>query len=543
MSRTPTVTFLNPSNRPVAVVVAHVVILSLVTVLWLSRDASLDCPPDSANHLLGAQSYTRIIKAGGPAGLWQNIRAVDPVWSPGTYIVLGLAGQLAGDGHRVMRGLSLLFIPLLAWAVYRAGKRLTRDPWLASLAAAVTLLSVGIVGQTRQVCLDLPGAVMAMVGLGILLDPGVFIRARPSLMFGAAVGLTALFRGQALFFLFGPSVLVAARALLRGHGWRRRTSRAGWMMAALALAALVASPWWVGRLELMWGNLTSHMNPDEIRSYGDPSFWGGLVFYFGVAGRIAGWPVLLGALGAAVLLVRRQNAFRALIPLTWVGCGILGWTATVSRSEQYLLAAIPGLALLASAGLGQLSGRPRRAAILALYLLTVGPTLVLALPAVHAMVEPLLTRGVLDMCYTRGPSIDPQLDRMVGEISRAMREAEPASTTDPGGASYLVFAYQDKPNGIEISPAASLIISRLPGLLFSFNTPGLGGCAVHRRQREHRRVWFLADSQHPELKPTNHWRIQLADGRHQRLYLHSVPRTHPIARRGVTQPHQGFIYN
>jgi hypothetical protein len=544
MVRTPTVTRLTPSIRPVAVVVAHCVILALVTVLWLSRDASLTCPPDSANHLIWAQSHTQIIKAGGLAGLWQNLREVDPVWSPGTYLVLGLAGQLVGDGHRAMRGLSLLFIPLLAWAVYRVGKRLTRDPWLAALATSVTLLSIGIVGQTRQVGLDLPGAAMALVGLGLLLDPGVFIRARPSLMFGAAVGLTVLFRGQSLFFLFGPSVLVATRALLQARGWRRRTSRAGWMVAALATAALVASPWWIGRLELVWGNVTSHLNPDEVRSYGDPSFWGGLAFYFGVAGRLAGWPMLFGALGAAVLLVRRQNAFRALIPLTWVGCGILGWTATVSRSEQYLLAAIPGLALLACAGLGQLSGRPRRVAIVALYLVTVGPTLVLALlpPAVHARLKPLGNRGVLYMCYTRGPSIDPQLDRAVGEISRTLREAEPPSTTNPGGASYLVFAFHEGAKS-NISPAASLIVSRLPGLLFSFNWPGLGGRSVHRRERERRRVWFLADAQHPELKPASHWNVRLVSGKYQRLYLHPVPRTHPIARRGATLPHQGFVFN
>ncbi len=315
-------------------------------------------------------------------------------------------------------------------------------------------------------------------------------------------------------------------------------------MAALALAALVASPWWVGRLDLVWANLTTHMNPDEIRSYGDPSFWGGIVFYLGVAGRLAGWPVLLGALGAAVLLVRRQHAFRALIPLTWVGCGILCWTVTVSRSEQYLLAAIPGLALLASAGLGQLSGRLRRVAILALYLLTVGPTLMLALlPAVHVRLAPLMTHGVLDMCYTQGPSIDPQLDRVVGEISRTMREAEPPSTTDPGGASYLVFAHQKGPQGAYIRAVGSLVVSRLPGLLFSFNWPGLGGSSVHRRQREQRRVWFLADARLPDLKPASSWHIRLADGSRKNLYLHSVPRTHTIARLGATLPRQRFICN
>jgi len=528
-----------------AVVAAHGLVLALVTLLWLSQDAAPTCPPDSANHLLWAQSHARSMKVGGLAGLWQNMQAVDPVWSPGTYLVLGAAGRFVGDGHRAMRGLSLLFIPLLAWAVYRVGTRLTRDPWLASLATILTLLSIGIVGQSRQVCLDLPGAAMALVGMGVLLDPGIFIRARPSLIFGAAVGLTALFRGQSLFFLFGPAVLVASRALVRAHGWRRQTNRVGWMVAALAIAVLVASPWWIGRLDQVWGNITAHLNPEEVPSYGDPSFFGGLVFYFGVAGRIAGWPVLLGALGAVVLLVQRRQAHRALVPLTWVCCGILGWSATVARSEQYLLAAIPGLALLAAAGVGQLSGWHRRGAILVLYLLTVGPTLALAaLPAaVRARLEPLGASGVLDMCYTRGPSVDPQLGRVVDEISRKLREAEPESMTVPGGATYLVFAYRKGPHTADfINYPASLIVSRLPGLLFSYNWPGLESSPVHRRQREQRRVWFLADSQHPELRPASRWRVRV-DGRQRSLYLHSVPRSHPIARRGATLFHQGYILN
>ena len=487
-------TSLRPS--PLVVLCAGSLVLALMTASWILADTALAPPTDSAHHLFNAISFSRTLQLGGAGQLWEEARMFYVGWPPATYAMLHAPlGWAFGDQTYLIRLYALALVPLLLWGTYRLGTSLTGDRKSGTLAALLVILCLGVTGQLRQVSVDLPATASVLLAMVALFASRGFTRARGTLLFGAAVGLCLLTRVQAVFFLMGPVAVAVAWCLVCAPSWRVRAQRLGWLVAALGLALLFSSPWWFGRLKVLWYVSTSHLDSGgRIAPRGDPSFIAGLTHYAAALGKLGGWTMLAAALGTLPLLLWRRGrrahepALRDVaVLLAWIVGGVVGCSLGIHREPRYLLPAIPALALLAVTGLRALPQRRHLAAAL-LALTVIGPTLVFAAFPVDKR-HWLIRRGVLERAYVR----HPEWNRWV----EAARLAAAAMVRDNGqdrrgDGSYLLFVQDARVN--YLPRMGSYLVPMFPDLAYSSQmSPRLANSRWHRRLRQERRVYLISE--------------------------------------------------
>jgi 4-amino-4-deoxy-L-arabinose transferase-like glycosyltransferase len=155
-------------------------------------------------------------------------------------LAAGLA-SVAGGAFTAARLISNAAAAALAWLAWRTGRRLA-GPEAGSWAMALAMVNpnLWILGQhvTTDMLFAALGAAALAAGLAYL-DAG---RRRDALVAGAALGLAAATRGNALFLL--PGLLLAGWL---APGPRRR--RLAHLAAAAVVAALALAPVWALRQE------------------------------------------------------------------------------------------------------------------------------------------------------------------------------------------------------------------------------------------------------------------------------------------------------
>jgi len=504
-------------------------LLGLITVLWIWMDYGICPPTDSEHHLLDAILFARAIHLGGPGAVWEALRYSYVGWPPGANIFpYGLLGALLGDEAQQMRMYGLALLPFLLWGTYRLGSDLAGRR-AGTLAAVLTIFSFGISGQLRQVSIDLPATVTVVWAMVALLKSRGFSRPGPTLLFGAACGLCLFTRVQSVFFLAGPAVGVAAVGLWEAGGWRQRGLRLAWMVAGVGLALLVSSPWWYGRLELLWYISTSHLDPSAITPRGNPGFFPGLWFYAGAAGRLNGWLVLFSACALLPLVLRKHN-FRGgglgtLILLTWVIGGVLGSTYGVHREARYLLPAVPALTLLAVLGCRMLPRRAGNLAAAMLALSVVAPTLWFAAHGVWGR-SPLAMKKIVEWGYTRHPTY-LSVTTAANKASKVLYKASGKDRTGQGV--YLLFVQEGHVN--YLPRLGAYLVPSYPELVFSFtNNINMVNSWWHQRQRMLRRMFIISETKRP-LKLPLLWSIKAgAYGNLSTIRMYRVPPDHPFQR-------------
>lgn len=467
---------------PAVVLTLAGLLAALLTGLWIGIDHAICPPSDSEHHLFNALLFGRSFQIGGWPVLWETTRLSYVGWPPASYVLLyGPLAALLSDAPQWIRAYGILLIPLLLFGTYRLGSQFL-DRRNAALAAVITLFSFGVMGQIRQVSIDLPAAAVVTLALLALYQSRRFERPGPALLLGAALGLGLFTRVQALFYLVGPGLLVFVLALFRAPGWPARLRVFALALLAGAVAVGVSSPWWSGNLRSLWLISTSHLDPTQVNPRGDPTFWEGVVFYGGALGRTGGWPVFLGVLALLPQLVQRRRE-EALMLLLSVAGGFLGLTLGVHREDRYILPALPSMAILAVMGLGCLRRRIWHHRLgAALLLCIVGPTLVFT--GFGISFETLVAeKGFISWAYLRKPQRQNSVDRAM----RAMRRELAKHGGDPSGTSlYLLFGQEKDANFIP--RLGAYLLPELPAAAFAYslninmvNSPWHLGLR-HRRQ-------------------------------------------------------------
>jgi len=351
-----------------------------VTAAWILADDALQSFMDAAHHHIQSLHLSRTLRQQGLGGAWDVLVSGHVAWPPGLFALHGGAAYLLGEGFHAMRLTNLMYIPALLWVVYALGRR-WGDARTATLAAALSVSSLGVAFHLRHICIDNPAVVLVPLAMLALTRVARDPRASTWLLFGAACGLGLLFRVQVVFFVAAPAVAVAAWSLKSAGSRGARLRLLGWMALSALVALVVSSPYWAARPQLFITEALSHVGihlPYQglAHEQGPTHQFGlgsGVAYYALTTVQIVGWPVVLVVAGTLPRLLRRRP--RAVLLLLCAAGGFLAHAATISREPRYLLPAVPALSLLAALGLEQLSRRARVILTVVLLLGTTGTTL------------------------------------------------------------------------------------------------------------------------------------------------------------------------
>ncbi len=503
-------------------------VICVLVGVWISQDSAIGPPPDSEQHLLLCQLYARAIALGGPGAGWDAMHHHPVQWPPLSHLLLGALGHLAGSTPEAIRLLNLLVAPLLVAGVFFLGAALG-GRLAGTLAALITLLSLGITGQLRQISPDLFTAALAPWCLWALHRSRSFSRTWPTVLFGALVGISVITRVQVLFFLVGPSLLAIISALRRGEGFLGRAARVGRMFAGLGALLLFSSIWWASRLDPLWALARDHVgDSNEVPpTWGNPTFWGGMSEFVGDLGRMTAWLTLAAALATLPLLLRRRPG-QALMLLSWMLGGMALYALTISRHEHYMLPALPCLALMVALGLEELPrkvGRPAGAA-----LMLWGGLSVFSVAGADDSHRVLIEELIKDDWATSG-YVRLQEQDTIGQALAA--KVEPPMIMAMGGryrGGYLLFGPNHQ---VSLLPkVVSHMSPRLPGLLYSGNWEDMAATALHRGHRTIHPMFMLSERE--VLGWTLLWNATWdVEGRDITYFLYLVPPGDPVRTQGI----------
>ncbi|MFI6360195.1 ArnT family glycosyltransferase [Streptomyces sp. NPDC050743] len=216
----------------------------------------------------------------------------------------------------------------------------------AGLAAALLLAVMPYhVVVSRQVLLDGTMTLCATAALYCVVrfverpGPGWLLAA------GGMMGVTVLAKETSVILLGGLYAFFALTPAVRMR-WRQLLPALGAMTgvaAASPLALALADRSRTGGAYLLWQLFRRPNHP-----------W---TFYFTAVPSAVG-PLLLVAVGAGLIWLRRENTWRERLLLSWIGVPVLFFTIWPVKGFQYLLPIAPPLAVLAGRTLGRLPSLP-----------------------------------------------------------------------------------------------------------------------------------------------------------------------------------------
>ncbi|MEA2125156.1 MAG: hypothetical protein QOI80_1938, partial [Solirubrobacteraceae bacterium] len=271
----------------------------------------------------------------------------DGLWHPGEFLPLLPTGSYPGTGNLVFLGCSLPWhsfafvrlvpLPFLALAglgTYVAGRELGAPP-PAAIAGAALLVATKVLGLAAVRALPDPICIAMFVAGVAFLVRAERTRARSDLVLaGLSLGLAF---GTKWYGMTSVAVVVAAWALWRTGGLRRRRGQLAAVATPVLVIALVGGIWLL-RNWVVYGNplqpatvrllgVTVFLGPDNVvlRDFG-PS----IAHYLGQGSIIAdtilpqvrgafgssGLVLLAGAVATVILLGRRRGPVRFVLALT-----------------------------------------------------------------------------------------------------------------------------------------------------------------------------------------------------------------------------------
>lgn len=342
-------------RRTATALLAALFALSTLTgAVYMARDT---VPPrwDAAGHLLCGLEYGDLLRGGHVrAFLWGHYAYYPPL----VYQITGGLHAVTNRSPRVDWIVLQAFALVLVVATYRLGRTAGGRP-AALLAAAVVLLLPIVTVFTREFTLEVPLTAMA-AAFDVLVMRRPFARASRAAALGAVMGLGLLAKWAFAIVALGP-LAYAMAAALRGPAPRAATVRR--MGLALALALVLAAPWYGAHFRTLWKD--ARVNAvDVARAEGDPApaSAAGLLFYPRMV--VDEWlyvPLTLLLLVSAARVLRRRGPVRLLLGVV-VLPGWLLLTAIPNKDPRYALPLLPVLGVVLGEGLlGQGAGRGARA--------------------------------------------------------------------------------------------------------------------------------------------------------------------------------------
>ena len=364
------------------------------------------------------------------------------------YLVTG-PGEGAARFWSALSGAGLV---LLVWAAARRMAATRSHAWLAGV---ITATCYGYFAMARAALPDLPLAfciTLAVSAVFAAFDAGEGSARRWWLLAGFAIGLGCLMKGP---------VAIVVTVLATALPWwlERRTIETRWshLLAAAALAAVIAVPWYVGMVARHgMAYVDSFLVGDNIERFATTRFNDSRPIWFYlpvIAGGLVPWSafgVAAAVSGLAALARRQWRPSRGDIRLlSWAIVPTLFFMASVGQQPRYVLPVLPPLAILTARAMGErieraLAGRPSP-------LLTISTW---------------ITAGLLVLCAALLYRLQPLLDKTPAELL-----ASSAIGMAAGGAALAIVALRRAWGALPLTAAAAAT-ALLLGLQFGVLAPG-----------------------------------------------------------------------
>jgi 4-amino-4-deoxy-L-arabinose transferase-like glycosyltransferase len=212
-----------------------------LTCWWLAVDRSVQYS-DAAQDLFVALQFRDMLAHGAVLDMLDYPN----YYPPAGFVLGGLAALVGGRGATApVLAQNLVFVPLLALACYRVGRRLAGGT--AGLLAVVFALGTPLlIEQFHVFMLDAPQAALVATTVWLLLESERFRRVGLAALAGVALGIGVEIKELAPLYVIG----LVACLLVRGSGWRNWRG----LLAFAATAFAVGSPWYLRHVE-RWDSL------------------------------------------------------------------------------------------------------------------------------------------------------------------------------------------------------------------------------------------------------------------------------------------------
>jgi 4-amino-4-deoxy-L-arabinose transferase-like glycosyltransferase len=418
---------------------AAVLVVALLLRLWnidqnlplvYNIDESARFVPDAAAFFHQRLGYRELVNPPGMMGL---LGLVDQAWfrpqglSPSAALARD-PGEAYLLGRVVVAVLSAAAVPVL----HAAARRLV-GPVAALIAAVLLAVAFLPVAYARVALAD--GPTLLFVALGLL--GGAWLlqddagRRRGVLLAGVAVGLAAGFKYNAGIVVLVPLAALALRA--REDGLRAAGRRTLLLGGAALVAFVVSNPYVLIDPHEVWRAIEYQAHWSAGGRYVGEPMRSGFAFYTWAAGWGVGWaPLVAGALGAALLAVRRPRIALLLLPM------VAGYLLVMGVQDRFfarwLLPIVPVLAIAAAFAAQEaaalLRRRSRTVGALAAVLLGLGLAAQSAVHSVH-------TAAVVGRADTRTVLRDWMVEHVPARSGVVLESMSPAAwmpTFDGGNA-------------------------------------------------------------------------------------------------------------
>ncbi|MBI3549815.1 MAG: glycosyltransferase family 39 protein [Elusimicrobia bacterium] len=300
-------------------------------------------PPawDQAIHLEIAYDYRAALAGRNWGDLWHlrpkpGMPPFPPMYHWGIIVAQGVLGSGSDPKAAADAALWLnwVYLALLCGCIFGLAWEFLGDE--SALAAAVAFgCAPNVQWLLRNQLIDLPlAALAAAVYWAYIRSDG--LRLWPGTVACALACAAGFLHKWSFFSYLFP--LVLAVISYRGDLERRKKA-----LAALAIVAALAAPWYVANLPPLFPRLFQ-----ASADFAIPFWRGGAFFTYFVASmeELGLGLFLLGWIGMLTIRLKRKAAWTWLLP-EWVILSYLFWTIVPNRQFRFLLPGLPALAILA----------------------------------------------------------------------------------------------------------------------------------------------------------------------------------------------------
>ncbi len=323
--------------------------------LWFSLDQSVPAW-DQAEYLNGALNYWQalqdpnIFSVAWWVQLWQLSSKVPPFFFLSTVPILNGLGT-GGDQASVIQS---IYSGILLTSVYGLGTKLF-NPRLGLWAAGLCQILPGLYRYRVEFLLDYPLTAIITLCFYTLTLWHWSQTKHPvkttclAIGFGVTLGIAALTKQPAAFFLITPILVSGIQSLLRRH-WGKFSQ---WLLS-LGVATVILYPWYrTNWLLMLTGGKRATL--DSAIAEGDPALntleaW---VYYLKITPYLVSIPLLMVAVVGLAITITRKKFFQPQI--NWLLIFLIGAyflsSLNINKDARYVLPYLPVLTLVFAYGL------------------------------------------------------------------------------------------------------------------------------------------------------------------------------------------------
>jgi hypothetical protein len=431
------------ARHPWIALAATYAALCAVAGVWLAIDRH-PFEWDYASHLERALRCHRTLAGAGPESIRAILEGSESFYPP---LVFCAAGALYGilPASPVTAQLVILVFLGVGMAAVFALARHVAGPAAGLLAAFLFGTAPFVVYSTLNFQLDLPLAALVALALLALIRADGFRLASWSLAFGAVCGVGLLTKPPFPIYVAAPFAWVLARAIRQPD----RRQRLTWLAAALALAALIALPWYGPRLLSIPGQVLGRSYANAAREGQAPTLTAeSLTYYLRVFPSQFGW--LAGLAFAWGLWAVRARAHVRMVLWLAALAPVTAFTIIQNKNLRYTLPALGAAAVIAAVGITDLRPPWRRVAASALVALG---CLQVTMSAFAVPPPPTIPPFPLAIAIPYPPSRDDWgHGRILGDVARASGGQPVTMAVAPNHAYFSKsnFAYEVARRGLPV---------------------------------------------------------------------------------------------